>query len=139
MDARRLTTLSALLLGFAVAGALGYAAGQQSAPTETRGVTVMKTGTLDLSQELDKVQGRVLRLRVLSLEPGGVVSLHSHDGRPGVAYVLSGTLTEYRGDQAIERKAGDVWPEGKDVTHWAENKGSEPVVIVATDVFKQGM
>jgi quercetin dioxygenase-like cupin family protein len=102
-------------------------------------MTVMKTATLDLSQELDKVQGRFLRLRVVSLEPGGVVSQHTHDGRPGVAYVLSGTLTEHRGDQAIERRVGDVWVEGKDVTHWAENKGAEPVVLVATDVFKQGM
>ena len=139
MNTRRLIKLSALVLGFVVVGGLGYAVGQQNAPTETKGLTVVKTGALDLSQELDKVQGRFLRLRVVSLEPGGVISQHTHDGRPGVAYVLSGTLTEHRGDQATERKAGDVWVEGKDVTHWAENKGAEAVVIVATDVFKQGM
>jgi quercetin dioxygenase-like cupin family protein len=139
MKVRRLAKLSALMLGFVVAGGLGYAVGQQTPPTETKGLTVMTTGSLDLSHELDKVEGRFLRLRVLSLEPGGVVSQHTHDGRPGVAYVLSGTLTEHRGAQAIERKAGDVWAEGKDVSHWAENRGSEPVVVVAADVFKQGM
>jgi quercetin dioxygenase-like cupin family protein len=136
MDTARLMKAMALVLGLAVVFGLGVAVGQQ-APTENKGVKVEKTTSLDLTQEIDGVQGRQLRLRVITLDPGGVVGSHTHNGRPGVAYILSGTLTEHRGDQVIERKAGDIWAEGKDVTHWAENKGSQAVVVVAGDIFKQ--
>lgn len=136
MNTMRVIKPVALVLGFAAAFGLGAAVGQQ-APTENKGVKVEKSAVLELTEEIDGVQGRQLRLRVITLEPGGVVGVHTHNGRPGAAYVLSGTLTEHRGDQAIDRKAGDVWVEGKDVTHWAENKGTEPVVVVASDVFKQ--
>ena len=136
MHTRRFAKPVALVLSLVLAGGLGYAVGQQTAPAESKGVNVAKTAALDLSKEIETVQGRQLRLRVVTLEPGGVVGLHSHDGRPGVAYVISGTLIEHRGEEAIERKPGDAWTEGKDTTHWAENKGSEPVVVVASDVFK---
>jgi len=128
-----------VVLGLALVMGLEPAIGQQP-PTENRGVNIGQTVALDLGQEIDRVHGRQLRLRVVTLDPGGVVGKHTHDGRPGVAYVLKGTLTEYReGGFVKERGPGEAWAEGKDVTHWAENKGSEPVVVVAVDVFKSGM
>ena len=46
-------------------------------------------------------------------------------------------VMEYREDgrsQVIQK--GAAWSEGKDVTHWAENKGTTPAVIVVADIFK---
>jgi quercetin dioxygenase-like cupin family protein len=126
-----------VVLGLGLVVGLGPAVGQQAVPKENKGVNVGQTALLDLGAEIDQVQGRQLRLRVITIEPGGVVGIHTHNGRPAVAYIIKGSLTEYReGGYAKEWHAGDAWSEGKDVTHWAENKGPEPLVIVAADVFK---
>ena len=76
-------------------------------------------------------------MRVVTLEPGGVVALHSHNGRPAVAYALQGTLTEHLENGDVhERQQGTSWTEDHNTNHWAENKGSTPVMVIAVDVFK---
>lgn len=128
--------VAAGLAGVGLAFGVGVAVGQ-NAPTQTKGISVGQTTTLDLGAELDGVQGRQLRLRVVNFDPGAQITLHSHKGRPGVAYVLKGTLTEHvEGAGTHVRKPGDSWSEGKDTTHWAENTGTEAAVVVAVDVFK---
>lgn len=125
-------TAAALALGFGMGVAVG-----QNAPTDNKGVKISPPTALDLGGEIDGVEGRQLRLRVVTVEPGGVVGIHSHNGRPGVAYVLQGSLTEHvEGGGVHERIQGESWAEGKATTHWAENKGGRPVVVVAVDVFK---
>jgi quercetin dioxygenase-like cupin family protein len=136
---KRATTFAgaAVAAGIALAFGVGVAVGQNTAPTENKGVTVSQPTALDLSGEIDGVAGRQLRLRTVTLAPGGVVALHSHNGRPAVATVMQGTLTEHRDNGVVvERKQGESWTEGKEVTHWAENKGDVAVVVIAVDVFK---
>ena len=112
--------------------------GQQAPPTESKGVKVDKTIAIDLGPEIDGMQGRQLRMSIVTVEPGGVVMLHSHKDRPDAVYILQGTLTEYReGGFIKERPEGTLSTAGKDVTHWAENKGTTPVVFIAADIFKQ--
>lgn len=128
---------TAAAVGMALAFGVGVAVGQGPAPTDSKGVTISPPTALDLSNEIDSVQGRQLRLRVVTVQPGGVVGLHSHNGRPAVAYVLQGTLTEHLDSgEMYERRAGESWTEGKSTTHWAENKGDGPVAVLAVDVFK---
>jgi quercetin dioxygenase-like cupin family protein len=46
-------------------------------------------------------------------------------------------VTEHRdGGWVKEHPAGDTITETKEVTHWAENTGDKPAIIVAVDVFK---
>lgn len=137
MNRKAAFRLAAGMAGGALVFGLGVAVGQGTAPTENKGLKVSPPTALDLGQEVEGVEGRQLRMRVVTLEPGGVVGLHSHKGRPAVAYVVQGTLSEHReggGDHV--RHQGESWTEGKDTVHWAENKGSETAVIVAVDVFK---
>lgn len=96
MQRNSLYMLAAGLASIALAFGLGVAVGQQTPPTETKGVKVSPPTALDLGPEVDSVEGRQLRLRVVTVEPGGVVAVHSHKGRPGVAYIVQGTLTETR-------------------------------------------
>ena len=111
---------------------------QQAPPTENKGVTVDKTTAIDLGPEIDGMQGRQLRMSLVTIAPGGVVQIHSHKDRPDAVYILQGTLTEYReGGFIKERPEGTLSTSGKDVTHWAENKGTTPVVFIAADIFKQ--
>jgi quercetin dioxygenase-like cupin family protein len=137
MGRRPILAAAAVTVGFASAFALGVAVGEQAPPTEAKGMNSSKPVTIDLGQEIDSLDGRQLRMRVISFEPGGVAPLHSHQGRPAVAYIAQGTLTEYReGGWVQEHPAGDTIREDHSVTHWAMNNGSQPVVVIAVDVFK---
>ena len=124
---------SAMGMAFAV----GVAVGQSTPPTENKGVTVSAPTFIDLSNEIDSVAGRQLRLRVVTIEPGGVVALHSHNGRPAVAFALQGTLTEHLENGDVhDHPQGESWTEDRNTNHWAENKGGQPVKVIAVDVYK---
>lgn len=117
---------------------LGIAIGQ-GPPTENKGVTFSKSTSIELAGQINSVEGRVLRLRVVTVEPGGVIGQHSHRDRPAVAYVIRGALTEHREDGTVSmHRAGESWAVASEITHWEENQGSEPLVLVAADLFKQG-
>ena len=49
----------------------GSAAGQGTAPTENKGVKVGAPTSLDLGQEVEGIDGRQLRMRVVTVEPVG--------------------------------------------------------------------
>ena len=122
---------------FSFAAGIGTAAAQQAAPTENKGIAIAPLAEVDLGPEIPGMQGRQLRLRMLTIEPGGVLGVHSHKDRPGGAYVLKGAVIEHRGDVAKEHPTGDSWGEDGNVTHWVENKGATPAVLIVTDVFKK--
>jgi hypothetical protein len=51
---------------------------QQAAP-ETNGVTAELLATVDLGPEIEGMAGRQLRMRMVTIEPGGVFGpLHDH-------------------------------------------------------------
>ena len=137
MNAKRLVILTAWLAGWGLIVGLWPASGQQAPPTENKGVKYDALATIDLGPEIDGMQGRQLRLRLVTVEPGGVIAVHSHKDRPAVVRVLEGTLTEHReGGGGKEYQAGESWAEGKETTHWAENKGTKPAVLIVGDIFK---
>jgi quercetin dioxygenase-like cupin family protein len=128
---QKLFRIAAASIAVALGFGLGVSVAQNTPPTENKGVKVGPPTVLDLGAEVEGVEGRQLRMRVITLEP-------SHKGRPAVAYVVQGTLTEHReGGGDFERRQGDSWSEGKEINHWAENKGSQQAIVVAVDVFKQ--
>jgi quercetin dioxygenase-like cupin family protein len=107
-------------------------------PTENKGMKAPVIASLDLGPEIDGMQGRQLRMRKFTLEPGGVIAVHPHKDRPSAVYLLQGTLTELReGGYVKEHHEGEAWAEGKATTHWVENRGTKPVVFIGVDIFKQ--
>jgi len=123
------------LLTLAAGIGIGTVVGQQSPPTENKGLDAKVVGTIDLAPDMPGYQ---LRLRHIVFEPGGVAGMHSHKERPAFAYILEGALTELReGGYAREYKPGEVITESRDVTHWAENRGTSKVVLVGVDIIKQ--
>ena len=69
---------------------------EQVAP-ETKGVTVKLLATVDLGPEIEGMAGCQLRMRLVTIEPGGVFGpIHDHKGRPGTVYILQGTITDHR-------------------------------------------
>jgi quercetin dioxygenase-like cupin family protein len=110
----------------------------ESAPPETRGVTVKPLAAVDLGPEIEGMAGCQLRMRMFTIEPGGVLGpIHDHKERPGVVYILQGTITDHRDGVATEYGPGVGWPEDKNTTHWLENRGTVPAVEISVDIFRQ--
>jgi quercetin dioxygenase-like cupin family protein len=142
-------TKSSLAAGFVAAIALGGAtpalAGQcataganalTNAPTMPKDVTDTVIGAVDLGPEIN-VAGRQLRTRRLVVQPGGIVPIHSHADRPALIVTVSGSITEHRSDcsGAVEHHAGDISREAAGISHYWINNGSEPAVLLSSDVF----
>jgi quercetin dioxygenase-like cupin family protein len=105
---------------------------------ETKGVTAELLATLDLGAEIDGLAGRQLRMRMFTFEPGATFGpLHDHKDRPGMVYILQGTITDHRDGVATEYGPGVGWPEDKNTRHWLENRGTTTAVEISVDVVKQ--
>jgi quercetin dioxygenase-like cupin family protein len=110
---------------------------EQAVP-ETKGVTVEQLAAIDLGPEIEGMAGRQLRMRMVTIEPGGVIGpIHNHIDRPGVVYILQGTITDHRNGVAKEYGPGVGWPEDKNTTHWLENRGTTTAVEISVDIFNQ--
>src|SRR3954453_5911021 len=110
---------------------------EQAAP-ETHGVRSQVLGTVDLGPEIDGMAGRELRMRMVTIEPGGVFGpIHDHKDRPGIVYILQGTITDHRDGVATDYGPGLGWPEDRDTTHWLENRGTTPAVEISVDIVRQ--
>jgi quercetin dioxygenase-like cupin family protein len=108
---------------------------QMAPPTESKGVGVKVIGAIPLRPEIPDVGDRQLRMRIVTLAPGGVFAIHSHKDRPSVEFIMKGSATEFRGEVKKEYREGDSVLADKDTVHWWRNDGTEPTVFVAVDVF----
>ena len=105
---------------------------------ETKGVTVQLLATVDLGPEIDGMAGRHMRMRLVTMEPGGVFGpIHDHRDRPGIVYILQGTITDHRDGVAKEYGPGVGWPEDRNTVHWLENRGTVPAVEISVDIVRQ--
>jgi quercetin dioxygenase-like cupin family protein len=105
---------------------------------ETHGVTMRLLATLDLGPEIEGMAGRLLRMRMFTFEPGAVFGpLHDHKGRPGMVYILEGTITDHRDGVATDYGPGVGWPEDRNTTHWLENRGLIPAIEISVDIVTQ--
>jgi len=110
--------------------------GESPAP-ETTGVTVTLLAVLDLGPEIEGMAGRQLRMRMVTIAPGGVFGpVHDHKDRPGLVYILQGTITDHRQGVATEYGPGPGWPEDSRTMHWLENRGATPAVEISVDIVR---
>ena len=105
---------------------------------ETSGVAVQELATVDLAREIEGMAGHELRMRMVTIEPGGVFGpIHDHRGRPGIVYIVQGTITDHRNGVATDYGPGVGWPEDRDTLHWLENRGTSPAVEISVDIVTQ--
>jgi quercetin dioxygenase-like cupin family protein len=110
---------------------------EQAAP-ETKGVTVKYLAAVDLGPEIQGMAGRQFRMRLFTFEPGAVLGpLHDHKDRPGLVYILQGTITDHRNGVATDYGPGLGWPEDRNTNHWLENRGTIPAVEISVDIVRQ--
>ena len=139
--AARLTLASSLAFaGWAHAGECpaGKSAANAlaNAPSAPVGVTDTELASVDLSKENVKLDQRRLRLRHMTIAPGGIVPLHSHEDRPALIMVNSGEIYENSSKCAVPilHKAGDVAREYLGTRHWWKNEGKTTVVLTIADI-----
>jgi len=129
----RVSSLSAAL---ALTLLVPLAAAQQTAPKGNEGFKAAVKQAVDLGPEIEGMEGRQLRMRVLTIEPGGHIGIHSHKDRPAVVYFLKGQDTVTFGDGTVKQfRPGETAFANHGTTHWHRNDGKEPVVLLAVDVF----
>jgi quercetin dioxygenase-like cupin family protein len=69
----------------------------EHAAPQTEGVSTKLLATVDLGPEIEGMAGRRLRMRMITIEPGGVFGpIHDHKGRPGIVYILQGVSADIR-------------------------------------------
>lgn len=122
-----------LVCGFLVSQA--WAA--MDAPTEHKDLEVEALGAIEkdsMASQLD-LSGHKLQLRKITIMPGGQIAKHSHENRPGLVKVISGTWVEGRDSGETEYSAGDeTLLEDKDTVHWFYNRGEEPASAYVCDI-----
>jgi len=115
------------------------ATANDDAPSITRKVNIESLGSVDLSREFTELNKHILRSRRISIDPGGSVAWHEHQQRPGVAYLVKGTLIEIRDDgsgvQSIQRHAGEAVFESKGMLHGWKNNSNQSATAIVVDVI----
>ena len=137
------------LIAFAAAlAAAGYASAGEcpadklaanalpGAATAPVGVVDTELASIDLAHENVKLDQRRLRLRHMTIAPGGIVPMHSHEDRPALIMVNSGEIYEYNSKCAVPilHKAGEVAREFMGTKHWWKNTGSVTVDLTIGDI-----
>lgn len=130
------------LLASAAAGAAECPADQvgsnalENAPSMPVGVTDTELASIDLSTENVRLDQRRLRMRHMTVAPGGIVPLHDHADRPALIMVTSGEFVEHNSKCKVPlvHKAGDVAREFLGTKHWWKNETSQPVSLTIGDI-----
>lgn len=118
-----------------IASTLCLHAAIQEAPTENKRLEGVDLRSPDLSSEMDSVRGH--KLKLLTLEPGGIVELHSHKDHPTLLHVIKGTLTSRAlGRPEVVLRAGVGLAGGEDGNFWVQNTGSEPAEFIWLPIYE---
>ena len=106
------------------------------AATAPVGIVDTELASIDLAQENVRLDQRRLRLRHMTIAPGGIVPMHSHEDRPALIMVNSGEIYEYSSKCAvpIPHRAGEISREFLGTKHWWKNTGSQAVDLTIADI-----
>ena len=106
------------------------------AATAPIGVVDTELASIELANENVKLDQRRLRLRHMTIAPGGIVPLHSHEDRPALIMVNAGEIYEYSSKCAVPilHKAGEVAREFMGTKHWWKNTGTRAVDLTIGDI-----
>ena len=115
--------------------------GAKPGPAAHKSVTDKVIASIDLADEAPKLNEHKFRLRQLVIQPGGIVAWHSHEQRPAIIYIVSGTIIEHASTCAVPivHHAGDVARETHLTKHWWKNVSRKPVVLLSADILHDKM
>ena len=132
--------LAMFAVGLLLAQVSGVGWASRTPPTKHKGVTVESLGVVEeksLSRQLG-IDGHIMQLREITLEPGGAIARHSHGARPGLVWTVSGSWVEGRANGEMQYPAGkgkgSTIVEDADTDHWFFNDGAVPAKVLVCDI-----
>ena len=137
--------LKAVLIYFAVLSTglvIGFANGSshRQPPAEHEGVSVVPLGQLKESSLKMQIglSGYEMKLREITVEPGGAIKEHSHATRPGLVKTISGSWIEVRNgiEKSYPATKKEALVEDENTVHWLYNDGDVPAVAVVCGLSK---
>ncbi|OBS95511.1 hypothetical protein A9261_15140 [Vibrio tasmaniensis] len=108
-------------------------------PTKRIGVVYVDIkADISLTNEAIKAEGWRFRTRTITMAPGAVVPVHSHNDRPEMAMMKHGNVFIYEvGCTKPYRMAeGDVYHNESGLSHWAINESNDYSVMYVTELVK---
>ncbi len=126
---------SVFFAGVLTLGSFAFAGGK--APEKTHGFSAEQLHENELAAQIPAMEGYSLRMRRVTIEPGGATNEHSHANRPGLVFVEKGKVIEHRNGIKREFFKGDSWIETADTNHWAQNKSNKPASLIVIDLPKK--
>jgi len=113
-----------------------------SGPKEHKGIKVGKLEELSEStlKATIGLDGYTLRMRWVTVEPGGHIAEHSHADRPGIVSMVDGDWVEGKpeGEDTFSAKAYGTFPENENTVHWIYNRTDAPATALVCDIAKAG-
>lgn len=97
-------------------------------------ISVNQLERFTLAPQIKGLDGYDIRARKIIVSAGGSIPEHGHTTRPGIVYVLSGEIMEYRGNNARLLKAGDSVVEDVSTVHSYRNLSDLECVLIAFDI-----
>ena len=124
-------------------GAIGtQGLAQMAAPTEHKGLTVETLGVIpeDSMKATVGLEGHILLLRAITIEPGGQIAKHSHEKVPGLVKVIDGAWVEGKdsGEAIFDAGTEQAVIEDETTVHWFYNRGDEPATAIVCDIKPAG-
>jgi quercetin dioxygenase-like cupin family protein len=121
---------------------IGFANGSshRQPPAEHEGVSVVALGQLKASSLKIQLglEGYEMKLREITVAPGGAIKEHSHATRPGLVQTISGSWIEVRNGKEINYPATkkEALVEDENTDHWLYNDGDVPAVALVCGLSK---
>ena len=79
-----------------------------------------------------------MKLREVTVEPGGAIKEHSHATRPGLVKTISGSWIEVRNDieKSYPATKKEALVEDENTVHWLYNDGDVPAIALVCGLSK---
>ena len=127
-------------LALGAVGTQGLA--QMAAPSEHKGLSVETLGVIpeDSMKATVGLEGHILLLRAITIEPGGQIAKHSHENVPGLVKVIDGAWVEGKetGETTFRADTEQAVIEDETTVHWFYNRGDEPATAIVCDIKPAG-
>ena len=111
-----------------------------SGPKEHKGIDV---GLLEeLPEQTLKatigLEGYTMRMRWVTVMPGGQIAEHSHADRPGIVTMVDGEWIEGKpsGEDTFSAEGYGTFPENENTVHWVYNQSDKPATALVCDLAK---
>ena len=118
------------VLGIAILGLHSIFASELAAQT----VESNQLASFNISKQVPISGDYHARGREITVPAGATIPEHAHSNRPGIVYVISGEITEFRGEKTRVLRAGDTLTEQIDTVHRFVNHGQDECVLLAFDI-----